>query len=308
MKLDSEGNYVNHGNYEEWSPSGNVLCSGTYKMGVRVGPWVRFHDAKASKLFTTQPYARFKPPFQSSVEFEDGEMNGVWAIIDAEQHVVSQIQLTHGVRNGQATWFYPNGQIMVQADYADGVLSGAFVEKSHDGKVIREDFYVKGQRAEVEKEYYAKKSLKSETHFLTASQRPVNRDDWDTVTLATYTNGGEKIKHGTYQLYFENGQLSQRGSFDNGIATGTFESWHANGERAIVGSYENGKQHGKWSWWHDNGMRKSTATYVDGEVSGEVLAWNEQGKRLTGAAPTQLISSPVQSAKRLAPIGDPVVR
>ena len=308
--LDRAGNFVNHGNYEEWNQSGDVVCTGNFEMGERQGPWIRFHQAKESKLFSTQPYSRFKPPFQSSVEFEHGKMNGIWVIVDADRRVVSQIQLSMGTRNGQSTWFYPNGQVMFQADYSQGVLNGAFVEKSTEGKVIREEHYVDGQRSEVVKEQFANKTIKSETHYLTAAQRVLTQDDWESVSLATYSTAGERLKHGPFVVYHDNGQVKMRGTHDRGIAAGLFETWHANGEKEVSGSYENGHQHGKWSWWHANGMRQSMATYDHGKVVDEVLAWNDQGKRVVADQAAETRPSEVKSrnAQRLTPASAPVIR
>ncbi len=309
VALDSDGNYVNHGTYEEWSQNGDVVCTGTFSMGQRQGPWIRFHNPHDAKLFTTQPYARFKPPFQSSVEFENGQMNGVWVITDADRRVVSQIQLTRGTRNGQSTWFLPNGQVLFQAEYTNGVLNGMFIEKTPEGKVVREELYNEGQRSEVVKEQFTNKSTKSETNYLTASQRVVTQDDWTTVSLASYSTVGERVQHGPYVIYHENGQVNMRGAYDHGIATGMFESWHPNGEKAVVGVYENGLQHGKWSWWHPNGMRQSVATYNQGRVNGEVSAWNDQGKRIVAEAAQGQGVEPVASAPlRVVPIGKQLIR
>ena len=310
VALDRSGNYVNHGDYEEWNQNGDVVCTGSFQMGQRHGPWIRFYQSKEAKLFGTQPYARFKAPFQSSVEFENGKMNGVWVIVDADRRVVSQIQLHEGTRNGQSAWFYPNGQLMFQADYANGVLNGVFIEKTPEGKVVREESYVDGQRTEIVKEQYANKAPKSETHYLTAAQRVLAQDDWENVTLATYSTEGEHLKHGPYVVYYENGQVKLRGAHERGVASGLFESWHANGEKAVAGWYENGAQHGKWSWWHPNGMRQSIATYDQGKVADEVLAWNEQGKRVEAenVADTPIREGKTRTAQRITPASAPLVR
>ncbi len=308
VALDRNGNFVNHGDYEEWNPSGDVVCSGTFSMGQRQGPWIRFHQPKESKLFGTQPYTRFKGPFQSSVEFENGKMNGVWVIVDAEKRIVSQVQLNVGVRNGQSAWFYPNGQVMFQADYSNGILNGAFIEKSPEGKVIREESYVDGQRSEVVKEHFANKAVKSEINFLSAPQHVLTQDDWETVTLATYSSAGERLRNGPYVVFHENGQMKLRGSYERGVEVGTFESWHANGEKAVAGSYENGRQHGKWSWWHPNGMRQSIATFKQGQVADEVLAWNEQGKRVVSEQPREQPPAALESRAAVLPIRSSIVR
>jgi hypothetical protein len=98
VTLDGDQNYVNHGNFTEWSPKGDVVASGSYEMGKRQGAWIKFFQTKDAALFATQPYTRFKAPFQSSVEFKDDKMDGLWAIIDADHRIVSHILLTSGIR------------------------------------------------------------------------------------------------------------------------------------------------------------------------------------------------------------------
>lgn len=310
VALDADQNYVNHGSFTEWSAKGEVVTSGTYEMGNRQGPWIKFYQAKEAALFNTQPYTRFKAPFQSAVEFKDNKMDGLWAITDAEHRVVSQIQLTGGIRNGQATWFHPNGQVLYQADYKDGILDGVYIEKSAEGKVVRNDKYVDGRRSETVKDYYPSKALKSEMSFLSPPQIVVSKDDWDSAKLATYSATGEKIKHGSYRTYFENGQLMSVGSYDRGSQTGSFESWHANGEKAASGNYVAGSQDGAWSWWHENGMRKASATYKRGRADGEVLAWSDSGKRITSPKP-EVGNDKVQAeftATRIVPANVPKLR
>lgn len=280
VTLDSDQNYVNHGNFTEWTAKGDIVASGTYEMGKRQGAWIKFQQAKDAALFSTQPYTRFKAPFQSSVEFKDDKMDGVWAIADADRRMISQIQMVGGIRNGRATWFHPNGQILYQADYKDGILDGQYIEKTAEGKVVHQDNYVDGRRLETTKDYYPSKALKSEMSFLSSPQIVVTKDDWDSAKIATYSSTGDKVKHGSYRTFFDNGQVMTVGSYDRGALTGSFESWHSNGEKAVTGNYVAGVQDGAWNWWHENGMRKATATYKRGHTEGEVLAWSDTGKRI----------------------------
>jgi len=115
VTLDGDQNYVTHGNFTEWSAKGDIVAIGTYEMGKRQGPWIKFYQAKDAALFSTQPYTRFKAPFQSSVEFKDDKMEGLWAITDADHRLVSKIQFVGGIRNGKAIWFHANGQTALVA-------------------------------------------------------------------------------------------------------------------------------------------------------------------------------------------------
>lgn len=280
VKLDSKGNFVNHGEYQEWSENGQVLVSGNYELGKQDGVWTRFCTAKDSKLFQSEPYSKFKAPFQSTVEFADGKMNGVWMIIDKDGKKISEIQLIDGRRNGLATWYHPSGSILWQSEYKDGQLNGMFVEKDANGKSVRSTAYINGQKSDTSTEYFPSKKPKAQFQILSAGQSLLTPDDWNTSTIATYEIKGQEVKHGTAVHYHESGVVRSQSNYKNGVLDGEFASWYANNQRESVGRYVDGKQHGKWNWWHENGMRKCVATFENGELVEPAMSWNDQGQRV----------------------------
>jgi antitoxin component YwqK of YwqJK toxin-antitoxin module len=280
VALDPEGNYVNHGEYQEWSEAGGLLLNGHYDMGKQTGVWIRTLQAKESKLFESEPYKRFKAPFQSTAVFEDGKLHGLWAITDKEGNKVSEIQLSSGKRDGLAVWYNPSGTVLWQSEYTDGVLHGTFVEKDAAGKVTRQTQFINGRKVDKKSESYANKKTKSEYQFLTAPQALVTPDNWNTTTLAVYKVEGEEIRSGLFTTFYEGGSVRSQTNYVNGIQDGEFLSWYSNNQRESAGRYSNGRQSGKWSWWHENGMRKATATYENGAIVGTVLAWNDQGIKI----------------------------
>ncbi|MFO0940819.1 MAG: hypothetical protein U0930_08625 [Pirellulales bacterium] len=280
VKLDVNGNYVSHGEYQEWAESGELKMSGHFNMGKRDGLWIRFCHAKESKLLETEPYNKFKAPFQSTAEFVGGKLHGLWTITDKDGKKVSEIQLAEGKRSGIATWYHSNGAVFWQSEYKNGLLDGVFTEKDSTGKVTRQTQYIQGQKAEKNSEYYANKKRKLEYQFLTPAQVPVTLDDWNSTTLATYDVKGNEVKHGTYTVYYENGSVRSQVTYNQGVQEGSFVGFFPNNQREVVGVYLGGKQHGKWSWWHENGMRKAVANYDHGVLVEAALAWNDQGERI----------------------------
>lgn len=281
VALDAEGNYVNHGEYQEWTQGGELKVHGRYEMGVQDGVWVRICESREAKLFESEPYKKFKGPFQSIAEFTNGKMNGMWTITDKDGKKVSEISLLNGRRHGPAQWYFPSGSILWQSEYKDGLLDGPFIEKDEAGTATRQTEFVSGQQAEKKTEYYSNKTPRMEYQILTALQTVLTLDDWDRSQLATYDTKGEEVKHGSYITYYENGSIRSQATMKNGVQEGEFVSWFPNNQRESTGNYKNGKQHGKWSWWHENGMRKAMATYEDGVLVGNALAWNDQGMRAT---------------------------
>ncbi len=246
VTLDAEGNYINHGDYREFSDKGDLLVTGHYQHGQRSGVWAKFLTGTESQLLKTYPFSKLRPPFSSTVEFEADRMHGVWVISDRDKRVACQIELQHGQRHGTTTFYHPNGQVYTQSTYNRGVLDGASTEKNQDGKTVREEIYTEGRRLVVETEHFNNKSVKSVMRYLTAVQQVAQADNWQATTLASYATAGEKTLHGEFITYHENGQAATKGNYENGQLNGRFESWFRTGELSASGAYVRGEQDGQW--------------------------------------------------------------
>lgn len=285
VALDQEGNFVNHGDYQEWNEAGDLVVTGKYEMGKKQGSWVRICQAKESKLFQSYPYDKSKGPFHSTAEFVNGEMDGFWTITDSDNRVISQVQLAGGLREGQSTFYHPSGSIQFQFDCKDGILNGRFLEQDTKGKTLRDEQFVLGKKLTNQREFYPNKAIKADYQVLSATQDLKSRDNFDSSTLATFDSKLDSVRTGSFVLYHQNGEVRARGVYEHDQLVGEFICWYDNGQKEVVGNYDNGKQDGKWTWWHSNGMRKATGNYTEGKLSGDVLAWNEQGRRISPANP-----------------------
>lgn len=115
----------------------------------------------------------------------------------------------------------------------------------------------------------------------------------------SYENG---IKRGPYEVYYENGQLRERGSFnESGEMQGPYESYHENGQLRVRGTYVAGQRDGPWEtfyddgqpqmvsreqlgishgrqeWYYPNGQLKEFWTFSDGELNGPSASYLEDG-------------------------------
>ena len=68
---------------------------------------------------------------------------------------------------------------------------------------------------------------------------------------------------GTY--YFDNGQISQSGTYKKGKLHGQWISYNEDGEKVAVGNYKEGAKTGKWIFW--NGKELSEVNYSKNEIS-----------------------------------------
>lgn len=86
---------------------------------------------------------------------------------------------------------------------------------------------------------------------------------------ATYKLG---ISVGSWTQWFQNGQMSKRGKFDNnGLETGLWIIWYRNGKMWQSGSYEAGKQTGTWWVWRKDGTAESVTEWLNGKLHGKLI-------------------------------------
>src|SRR3954453_13874223 len=83
VTLNGDGNYVNHGAWKMYAPSGDVAAEGQYNFGERNGSWTRWSGRKDSPVLNQFPFKDFKAPFMSQATFNNGKLEGDWIITDS---------------------------------------------------------------------------------------------------------------------------------------------------------------------------------------------------------------------------------
>ncbi len=278
VALDAEGNYVNHGPYQEWNEKGQLIISGEFHLGVRAGIWMQYIFQINGTVLAASPYTEFEAPFLSEAEFSGDLLQGTWRISDAKGRVASFIEFQNGLRHGKAEWFFVNGNPYFRSEYKDGLLSGEAIEFQRDGNIKRQDEYLEGRRAEVKREFYRERVPKLEMAVLTPPHVLKSADDWQTTKMAAYESRGEGTRHGPFIVWHENGQVRARGFYDMNRLHEDYESWYESGDRESAGRFEDGRMVGTWTWWHRNGMKRAHGNYIDGNPEGNWRAWSVDGK------------------------------
>jgi antitoxin component YwqK of YwqJK toxin-antitoxin module len=278
--LDRDGNYVNHGAWKMFTPKGDVIAEGQYQFGQRTGLWIRWHGRNDSPLFNEFPFNQFKAPYMSQASFTNGVLDGEWIITDASDHKCSQISLKNGKRHGMAITWLPNGKVLRQATYEDGVPVGELLEaNSRTGELERAATFVEGRRLITRTtEYPGRQQKKTETTYLAAPTVEQSSDEFWNVRMAKYATEGSDLRHGLARAWYANGQPEQEGAYQYGKKTGTFTFWHENGQVAATGEYRDDQPVGLWVWWHENGQKSAIGRYQRGLLTGEWRWWDEAGK------------------------------
>lgn len=88
---------------------------------------------------------------------------------------------------------------------------------------------------------------------------------------------------GEYITYYENGNIEEKGSFDNGLKKGKWITYYENGQINKKDSYnENGKLTGPFEYYFENGQTFQKGNYHNGNLDG----WWEQHYR--GGVPREI--------------------
>ena len=65
--------------------------------------------------------------------------------------------------------------------------------------------------------------------------------------------------------YFENGQVSQTGYYNQGKVHGLWTSFDVSGNKTAMGNYENGQKTGKWFFWSNKNLNE--VDYADSRIA-----------------------------------------
>lgn len=83
---------------------------------------------------------------------------------------------------------------------------------------------------------------------------------------------------GVQEAYYDNGQISRRKFYKDGLAEGEGVSWYRDGQLAGRCSYKHGKLEGVGVSFHPNGQFEERATYKAGKREGLSEEWYDNGQ------------------------------
>ena len=280
VDLDAEGNYVNHGSWRMWNRAGKLMAEGSFDQGQRTGVWSRWYDRADSPLLNQVPFHRFKAPFLSQVNFENGVMNGEWCICDALQNRCCQIAIGNGKRNGMSLFWMPDGNILQQSTYDQGVPTGNVLQiEPKTGKLAQSKSFLNGREKVTKKSSQRRGSpAKFEANYLAPTSVLTQTDNFWTLQFAKYEAQGEELRHGKWEEWYSNGQLKMSGQYNHDKKVGQFSYWYPNGQKATEGNYSADKHDGIWVWWHQNGQKSVTGNFRKGHLVDQWRWWAVNGK------------------------------
>ncbi|MBI1902170.1 MAG: hypothetical protein HYS13_13800 [Planctomycetia bacterium] len=277
---DDQGNFVNHGVYEAYDQTGNVIMSGQYDMGRATGSWSRSFRAIEGEVMA-EIDKTFRGPYISTAQFKDGQLHGAWTIVSGSNQKIIEWQFAEGRPTGTWNWYYTNGHRRKEVSFnAEGDRHGIATDYAADGKIAREIEYVDGRYYFVKATNYKSGQKKSEGRYISARDSAVITYDWRTnkIKRDVLAKPGPDLKDGPWSWWYINGQLQMAGEFKEGTPVGKFTWWYENAQKQAEGEYVDGQMHGRWVTWHANGLKQSQGEYDSGTPVGKWQQWNADGR------------------------------
>ncbi|RUO25847.1 hypothetical protein CWE09_03710 [Aliidiomarina minuta] len=194
-----EGQY--HGDYKEVDGEGNVLASGAYKHGTRVGEW-----------YQNLGYRQFYEFYD-----DDGKLHGERRELDEDDQLVRLEHYRHGELHGEVRG-YENGELTTQGEYIEGQRYGPWrIRDSYShNTAFMEGKFASGAQVGTWRSY-------SEQGYL--------------LGISQYDDEGQY--HGRQIQFEENGALQAVTDYKHGVRHGE-EHYYFQGTLSSVRIYQDG--------------------------------------------------------------------
>lgn len=128
-QLDAQGDEIKQGLFEAFYPSGHKQSEGHYKMGLKEGKWLAWHDNEALK---------------QECFYQADKLHGLKTIFNIDGIKTSTETFVAGVRNGAYRKFFLNGQEEFVVILEAGTREGSFKRWNEAGKLIEKGQFVAG--------------------------------------------------------------------------------------------------------------------------------------------------------------------
>ena len=99
----------------------------------------------------------------------------------------------------------------------------------------------------------------------------------DTIIITQAANDG-KILHGTYDIYYPDKNLKEKGQFKNGLRNGIWKYWYPGGKLKQIITWDEGKMNGKMEEYDEQGNETRSGTYNNDLFTGYTIERTTDGK------------------------------
>lgn len=240
------------GAWTYWYESGKTQLTGFYLKDKEDSLWI-YYDENGNK--THEGY------------FQNGMMNGIWTYYDENGSISYQGEYENDRINNKWTYWYPNKTKSQECNYLRDKLNGSWKVWYEDGSLQEEGAFKENMKVGNWKIWYPDGSINEELKY-----------ENDTVTIINIwdENGNHQVKNGDGIIYsyYENKNLSRKGSIKNGKPAGIWVSYYEDGSKLDEIEFKNNNPT-YISYWDEQGNK----TVSDG--NGTYISYYENGSVFT---------------------------
>lgn len=244
-----------------------LLCS------AQAPPSSSGEDARTSRKVAPKPDG----PMDS-----EGRRHGVWRI-PLEQGGHEEGRYEHGMREGEWGLFTKggrrNGTASYKADVRDGPWSGDM------GTIKISGTYragVKHGRSTMTQEWVDGAVVTTTGDYVEGNKHGV----WVTVVSGSkrplsIARSEQTFEHGVQTaavFWHDNGVISARSTYKDGLKDGESQEWHRNEQLARVQMYRRGRREGLATTWNEDGQKVREETWSEDRRNGVSLEWHKNGQ------------------------------
>lgn len=257
-----------------------------------------------------------------SQPYKNGELEGLTTRYDYSGQPLVEVNFKNGEQHGTRKEYYKSGKLFIEANYAYDDEMGASNAWWENGNKRWEENYFSGDLDGTQKYYHENGQLRKESHWNLGTiegELKYYSEDGLLQIIYYYTNGdlqgysyndkdGNPVPmirldggSGKFTAYYQNGNKSMEGEYDNGNLTGKVIEYYSDGKTAEDENYEMGdlqglqkyyytdgtikkelnyfldQQDGTWTYYYPSGKPEHTEAYNLGDDFGTWVYYNEDG-------------------------------
>lgn len=239
-------NGLKNGSFEEYSPYGYLMLTGSFIDGKKDGQWqYAYYTGQLEKVSNYKndilngDYKYYYDNGKTNVEgkYKNGKKSGKWTWYNNRGQKDQEGFFSEDLQDGKWTYYYPTGELSYNAEYKLGKAHGFWSYFYKDGSRFKEGSFSEDLKDGDWKTWYENGNL---------------------LMSGKYVKGKEE---GEWKNYWENGNLKNKSTFKDGLLSGTWESYHQSGRPSLKGNYKENNKTGEWTSFYDNGLPKEIITY-----------------------------------------------
>jgi len=293
--FDEKGQLIQVSNYREGKKEGQEtgFFAGTQEWRKRG----QYSNNLATGRWQERP--SLKSDCVSEGDYSEGKKDGTWKECDADKqtggyYMAFEGGYSHGLRDGHAVTFYPNGRKSGEGAYradsecqknpptegesACGRRAGHWTIYFPDGKTAMDGDYdpATGTRTGTWTEYY-----RSGERMATGQRKNRRNGEWTFFakngTIAAKFTFNENEFMAASGEFYENGRVTGRGGLTNMLVqydeagdslklgtvfkNGNWTEFHPNGQKSGEGPYTMNKRNGRWIHYNEAGQKTMEGAY-----------------------------------------------